>query len=105
MPFLSAFDYSLVHSTEGALRRLGNDVQPARLERDTQPTAGSWESTTSWYPPDDPQFALDPDDGMYNTVLEGGVMEDFPQSEPPAAAQKKQSIVSVSVVFGVQINE
>ncbi|KAF8156254.1 hypothetical protein BJ912DRAFT_1070633 [Pholiota molesta] len=92
VPFLPDFDYTVVHASEGALRRFGNDLRPTRLERDVHSAAGSWEATTSWSPPDDPLYALDPSTDMYDTVLDGEVMDDFPVPEQEAAPKKKTNV-------------
>ncbi|KAF9470530.1 hypothetical protein BDN70DRAFT_983658, partial [Pholiota conissans] len=88
VPFLQDFDYNVVHATEGILRRVGNDVRGARTQRDTQTAAGTWESTAHWSPPDDPEFALDPDGDMYDSVLCGEVMDEAPAIEVPHKRSK-----------------
>ncbi|KAF8954794.1 hypothetical protein BDZ97DRAFT_1927721 [Flammula alnicola] len=92
VPFLDDIDYDLVHASEGTLRRVGNDFLSARVERDTKRAADSWQKTTSWSPPDDPQFALDPNGDLYDAVLEGQVMDENPPPEPLAANQKKKKL-------------
>ncbi|KAF9471339.1 hypothetical protein BDN70DRAFT_909381 [Pholiota conissans] len=62
----------------------------------TPPTIASSmrrKNTTSWSPPDDLQFALDPNGEKYDAVLEGEVMDDL-QTELAIAPRKKKSTVS-----------
>ncbi|KAF9470843.1 hypothetical protein BDN70DRAFT_901798 [Pholiota conissans] len=95
VPFVQDVDYNVVHASEGILRRVGNDFCGARMQRDSHPAAGIWENTADWSPPDDPNFALDADSDLYDTVLCGGVMDETPSTEPVATtSSKKKSTVS-----------
>ena len=88
-------DFDTVHSREGRLKRVGDGICTAALPRD--PHHGtSWNSIYSWDPPDDLEFALDPNRDLYDELVEGNVMEEHPAPDNP---KKKQSKVSVSFVY------
>ncbi|PPQ76700.1 hypothetical protein CVT26_004470 [Gymnopilus dilepis] len=86
-------DYEQVHSREGRLKRVGASTRTAVLPRTLLSNIStSWTFLSSWNPPDDPEYALDPDDGLYESALESDIMK-----EPPAAVKpkkKKRSKVS-----------
>ena len=90
-------DYEQVHSREGRLKRVGASTRTAVLPRTLLSNIStSWTFLSSWNPPDDPEYALDPDDGLYESALESDIMK-----EPPAAVKpkkKKRSKVSVRPV-------
>lgn len=89
-------DFDTVHSREGRLKRVGGGIHTAALPRD--PHHGtSWNSVYSWDPPDDLEFALDPDGDLYDDLVEGNVMEEHPAPDNPS--KKKRSRVSVSFVY------
>jgi len=82
--------YDTVFEREGGLQRVGTSILPTTSIRTATDT---WSSTTSWTPPDDPQYALDPDGDLYDMALEADVMDD---SVVPEKKQKgKKSLVSV----------
>ena len=86
-------DFSLLHAREGRLLRVGNEVLTAPSEHAPQhETDRAWNTTPSWLPVDDPQFALDPDGAWYDEVMGGEVMEDHPAVDGPAPSSppKKQ---------------
>lgn len=70
-------------------------IRSIPVERVPQPDTDSWEGMSSWSPPDDPMFALDPDGGWYDEAVESHVMDEI---RPLAALKKKKgrSMVSVS---------
>ncbi|KAF9470939.1 hypothetical protein BDN70DRAFT_939318 [Pholiota conissans] len=84
VPFLNPSTFNIIHATEGVLRRVGNSVRASRSAVGVQPAAGVWESTMNWSPPDDTQFALDPDSEAYDAALETAVMEDTPLAQTTA---------------------
>jgi len=87
-------NYDAVYEREGTLRRIGTSILPASS---TRTATDSWSTTTSWTPPDDLHFALDPDGDLYEMALEAEVME-----EPVVGAKKKKgkrSLVSVRDIF------
>ncbi|PPQ82216.1 hypothetical protein CVT26_009177 [Gymnopilus dilepis] len=86
-------DYDQISHREGRLRRVGNSSLTAILPRDVvQNVMTSWTILSFWNPPDDHEYALDPDGSLYSTVLEADIMRD----EEPAAkpTKKKRSKVS-----------
>ena len=92
-------DYDIIHSRETFQRQVGSTTHTAHAERSAQPNA-SWDSTTSWAPFDDPNYALDVDEGWYNDTLEADVMDDIStQRAPLPPKKKKQSRVSVRFCF------
>ncbi|KAJ3484960.1 hypothetical protein NLJ89_g11941 [Agrocybe chaxingu] len=57
-------------------------------------STNAWDSVRTWVPPDDPTFALDPDDGAwYDEAVEADVMEDS-RPPPDETQRKKKSKVS-----------
>ena len=87
------FDFDTIHSREGRLKRVGGGIRTAALPRD--PHHGtSWSSVYSWDPPDDSEFALDPNGDLYDDLVEGDVMEEL--VSPDNTSKKKRSKVSVS---------
>ncbi|KAF8162353.1 hypothetical protein BJ912DRAFT_864825 [Pholiota molesta] len=98
VPFLPDFDYTVVHASEGALPAIWQRLAPDAARERCTLSCGLLEATTSWSPPDDPLYALDPSTDMYDTVLDGEVMDDFPVPEQEAAPKKKTN-VSVRHVF------
>lgn len=89
VPILQNFD--VVHSTDGRLLRRGQTVLG---ERTAEPIPGAWEQFVTWEPPDDPEYALDPDGEWYDEVVEADVMQDGPEAS--AKVKPKRSRVSVS---------
>ena len=90
------FDFDTIHSREGTLKRVGGSIRTAALPRD--PHHGtSWSSVHSWDPPDDSEFALDPNGDLYDDLVEGDVMEEPVSPDNPS--KKKRSRVSVSFVY------
>ena len=90
-------DFDTIHSREGRLKRVGgHGISTAALPRDPHQST-SWSSVYSWDPPDDPEFALDPDGELYDDLVEGDVMEEHPSTDVPS--KKKRSRVSVSFVY------
>jgi len=64
--------------------------------RIAQTDTDSWSTTLSWSLPDDPFFALDPDGGWYDEVVESNAMDDIPPKASTAKKKKARSTVSVS---------
>ena len=89
------FDFDTIHSREGRLKRVGGGIRTAALPRDEH-HGTSWNSVNSWDPPDDPDFALDPNGDLYDDLVEGDVMEELLSPDNPS--KKKRSRVSVSSV-------
>jgi len=73
-----------------------NTLQPQPVERAAQPATDSWATLTSWSPPDDPTFALDPDCGWYDVALGSHIMEDVGAQASPKKKKRPRSMVSVS---------
>ena len=67
----------------------------AHTECSAQPNT-SWDSTMSWAPFNDPNYALDADEELYNNALEADVMDDISAQQTPLPQKKKQSLISVS---------
>ena len=87
-------DFSLIHAWEGKLLHIRNELLTAPAER-SQHNNQTWDSASSWLPADDPQFALDPDGGWYDEVVDSGVMEDnFPLYGPASTTQQKKWVRS-----------
>ena len=88
-------EYNLIHSREIVQRQVRSTTHTAHAERSAQPDT-TWDSTTSWAPFDDPDYALDADGVWYNDTLEAGVMDDISAQHVSLPQKKKQSRVSVS---------
>lgn len=69
--------------------------QPA--ERVPQLATDSWAGMSSWAPPDDSTFLLDPDGNWYNVAVESHIMEDI-TLQASQKRKKPQSMVSVSLL-------
>ena len=94
------FDFDTIHSCEGRLKRVSGlgGLGTAALPQD--PHHGtSWSSVYSWDPPDDSEFALDPNGDLYDDLIEGDVMEELISPDNPS--KKKRSKVSVSFVYSL----
>jgi len=87
-------DYDVIHSCETFQRQVGSTTHTAHAERSVQPNT-SWDSTTSWRPFDDPNYALDADGGWYNDTWEADIMKDISAQWVPLPQKKKQSRVLV----------
>ena len=61
-------DFSHIHSREGKLIRVGNELLTAPTKRSLQHDDQTWNLASSWLPADDLQFALDPDGEWYDEV-------------------------------------
>ena len=99
-------DYEIVQSREGRLRRVGErGLLTAVLPRDsfTGTLSSAWTMLASWAPPDDNEYALDPDENLYTRLLDSNVMEE--QSASPKPTKKKRSKVSVRIVVTLIISE
>lgn len=83
-------DYDSVYEREGTLRRIGTSTLPTSSSRTA---TDSWSTTTSWTPPDDLHYALDPDGNLYDMALEADVMEEQVIAE--GKKKGKKSLVSV----------
>ena len=83
-------EYDTVFEREGGLQRVGTSILPTSS---THTATDTWSSTTSWTPPDDPHYALDPDGGLYEMALEADVMDDSVVAEKKQKGKK--SLVSV----------
>jgi len=85
-------DYSIIYARE---ERSTLHSQP--VERAPQPATDSWDSMSTWLPPDDSMFALDPDGGWYDVAVESHVMEEI--TPATLKAKKARSLVSVSLLL------
>jgi len=85
-------DYEMVYARENPTTLRS---QPA--ERVPQLATDAWAGMSTWAPPDDSMFALDPDGSWYDVAVESHVMEDI---TPQASRKKKKprSMVSVSLL-------
>lgn len=102
VPFTTNF--STVHTWEGRLRHIRNELLTTPAERSPQHEVDStWNSAASWLPVNDPQFALDPDGKWYDEVVDSDVMQDHIAMDGPVFATRPkarvQSKVSVSQDF------
>lgn len=68
-------------------------MRTAPLTREAGPALGTWEAVATWDPPDDREYALDPDSGWYDEALEGEVMKVV--EKPVLKVKPKRSKVSV----------
>jgi hypothetical protein len=94
-----AEDYSIVHARDGRLKRVGNSVRTAPTNRTAHHESNNtWNTTESWTPFDDPEFALDPNGDSYDEVLNQEVMEESTKGLPPPK-QRTRSAVSVRHFF------
>ena len=85
----------IIHARIGQVQATRNSIRTTGSLPVADHIAGpeAWKSfTPSWSPPDDVNFALDPNAELYNLALEGSVMED-----PPEAKKKKKARSQVSV--------
>ncbi|PPQ93609.1 hypothetical protein CVT25_001013 [Psilocybe cyanescens] len=80
-------DYDTIYSSEGATRTIGGTKHAAHVK-----AAGVWEQVTSWAPPDDNNYALDPDGQWFDEAVEAEVMQE--PEPPPVVKKKKRSKVS-----------
>lgn len=69
-------------------------TQYIRCQESPEIAAVSWDAIPSWEPPDDLQFALDPDRAAYDDAIDAPVMNE--NVEPVVKSKKKRSLVSVS---------
>jgi len=83
-------DYDTVYEREGALQRVRTSILPTASARTATDT---WNTTTSWTPPDDLNYALDPDGDLYDMALDADVMEERVVEEKKKKGKK--SLVSV----------
>jgi len=83
-------DYDTVYEWEGALQRVGTLILPTASARTATDT---WNTTTSWTPPDDLNYTLDPDGDLYDMALDADVMEERVVEEKKKKGKK--SLVSV----------
>lgn len=96
-------DFEQVHSREGRLKRVGNSVRTASVDRTTHHETHSWRTTTSWAPFDDIEFALDPGNGaLYAEVVDADVMETL-VSKIVQKKRYERSKVSVSSFYLYEI--
>lgn len=85
--------YDIIQASEGRLVHSGSALRTAPLNREAGPALGTWEAVTVWDPPDDKDYALEPDGAWYDEVLEGEVMRVV--EKPPLKVKAKRSRVSV----------
>jgi len=89
-------DYDTVYEREGGLQRVGTSILPTASTRTVTDT---WNTTTSWTPPDDLNYALDPDGNLYDMALEADMME---ESVVQGKKKKgKKSMVSVRILLAI----
>ncbi|PPQ81349.1 hypothetical protein CVT26_014500 [Gymnopilus dilepis] len=82
--------YLDVHSRDGHLRKLGSLITPAVVSRLVSTTNTNWSVMTEWAPPDDPEFALDPDGAQYDEVLISDVLKGDENTGPSLESAKKK---------------
>jgi len=68
---------------------LGNP-HPSSLTTRTE--ADTWATTTSWAPPNDLLFALDPNGELYDTAVDADVMEEIVMEGDKSAKKSKVSV-------------
>lgn len=96
-------DFSIIHSSEGGLRNVGGSSRPTRVERSSNVDVSDWQNSTSWSPPDDENYALDPDGQQFNNVVQAEIMAVEP---PPMKKQKKKrSVVAVSALNYIDMHK
>jgi len=84
-------DYHDVHFREGRLVKAGANLYTAPAVCTVTRSDKLWNTTTSWAPSDDPEFALDPDSVWYDEAVEGPVMSENRQPK------KKKAKSNISV--------
>ena len=88
-------EYTVIHSRKFFQRQVGSTTHSAHAERSAQPDT-SWDSTASWAPFDDPNYALDANGMWYNNTLEADIMDNISAQQAPLPQKKKKSRVPVS---------
>ena len=88
-------DYDVIHSRKIVQRQVRSTTHTAHTECSAQPNI-SWDSTMSWAPINNPNYALDTDEELYNDMLEADVMDDISAQQTPLPQKKKQSLILVS---------
>jgi len=95
-------DFSVVHASEGRVKRVGNESLSIPGERVPLHQADlTWDSAPSWLPIDDPQYALDPDGEWYDEAVGCDVMAEDSSAQPTEnsnSATKKTRVRSKTSV-------
>lgn len=92
-------DYNQIQAREGRLRRVGSGFRTAPEQRSSLVANLTWDTMSSWTPPDDTEYALDLNGDLFDELLEANVMEST--SPLPQPKKKKRSKVSVSFCFAI----
>jgi len=87
-------DYDTVYEREGGIQHIKTSILPSTSTRTATDT---WSTATSWTPPDDLDYALDPDGNLYDMALEADIMEEEDVIEEKKKGKK--SMVSVRFLF------
>jgi len=103
---ISFSDYDTVSAREETRVRVGNTVLSTAAP--TRTVTDSWNTTFTWEPPDNPNFALDLNGDLYDQVVEADFMgeDDDDEEEGMASTQKgkAKSMVSVSTTLFILLN-
>lgn len=86
-------DFHSVYAREHRSMKVGSGFM-APQTRITHKSDEHWKTAASWAPLDDPNFALDPNDVLYNEAVEAPVMQ---VPAEVVAQQKKRSKVAVGL--------
>ncbi|KAH9484729.1 hypothetical protein JR316_0001629 [Psilocybe cubensis] len=89
VPSLNRHD--VIHVSEGTIRNIGGVFRATRRFESPQRVAGTWEQVTSWEPPDDEEYALNPDGDFYNTVVDQEVVAEDGTKDTVKRQQSKVS--------------
>ncbi|PPQ86897.1 hypothetical protein CVT25_012538 [Psilocybe cyanescens] len=88
-------DFDIIHASEGIQRTIGGKTRTIRVELPPQCVAGAWEQVTTWAPPDDDTYALEPNGDWFDEAVVADVMVDLqPQCPAEKKNKKAQSLVS-----------
>jgi len=93
---LGADDLLDVQAREGRLIKVGYQTFTAPTTRITQKSNEHRNVAEPWAPSDNAEFALDPNAALYDTVVEGPIVEDTPS---PASAGNKKAKSQLSVTL------
>ena len=90
-------DYDTVYEREEVRRRVGTSILSTTTS--VQTTADTWNTTTVWTPPDDPQYALDPDGNLYDEAVEAEVMDEDTVKIKKGKEKSKVSVSYLSIWY------
>jgi len=96
-------DFSIVHASEGRVKRIGTESLSIPGEWIPLHTADlAWDFAPSWLPINDPQYALDPDGEWYDEAVGCDIMaEDDSAMKKKARVRSKTSVGSAHTAIDI----